>query len=217
MDEYTGLAKWGLLWLIAGVAIWAFFRVLTRSSSTETSPSQVQSEPEPEPSPPTLLDGLEFPGQPIITHAVEALETTFDALRSKRPADEQAHLFIFLTALVEEAYRHSFPDDLGLDSGNHEAFAGSVYGLAEESFVRHFGPWTPQDEDDMSEDFFDAVADCSLNIDGMWFDYLEEVDRSSEVGAWTRMLRRQHMPDFSDGVDAAAADMIAEKIMTLRP
>ena len=142
MDEYTGFAKWGLLWVIAGVAIWAFFKVLGRSSSTETSPRQVEPKPELEPSPPTLFDGLEFPGQPIITHAVEALETTFDALRSKRPEDEQPRFFVFLTALVEEGYRQSFPDDLGLDSGNHEAFAGSVYGLAEESFVRRFGPWT---------------------------------------------------------------------------
>ena len=74
----------------------------------------------------------------------------------------------------------------------------------------------PQDDDDMSEDFFDAVADCSLDVDGMWFDYAEELDRHPGAGAWTRMLRRQHMPEFGDVVDAEAADMIAERIMTLR-
>lgn len=190
--------------------------MLTRSSSPEALPSFSIQEPEPEQSAPTLFDGLEFPGQPIIAHAAETLATTFDALRSKRPDDEQASFYIYITALVEEAYRQTFRNDLGLDSGNHEAFVGSVDGMAEEGFVKRFGPWMPQDDDDMNEDFFEAVADRSLDIDVMWFDYADERDRSPGAGAWTRMLRRQHMPEFGDDVDAEAADMIAERIATLR-
>ncbi len=213
MDEYTGFAKWGLLWVLAGVLVWSFFKVLTRPSQ---QPTPFIAPEEPEPGPPGAFEGLVFPGQPIIAHATETLETTFDALRPKRPAEEQPRFYIFLTALVEEAYRQSFRDDLGIDSGNHDAFANSLFGAAESDYERRFGAWQPQDEDDMSEDFFDAVADSSLDLDGMWFDYAEERDRRPGPGAWTRMLRRQHMPEFGDDVDDEAADMIADRIGTLR-
>lgn len=213
MDEYTGFEKWGLLWVLAGVLVWSFFKVLVRPSE---QPAPIPAPVEPEPGPPNALEGLVFPGQPIIAHATETRETTFDALCPKHLADEQPSFYVFLTALVGEAYRQSFPNDLGIDSGNHDTFWNSVLRAAKQDYERRFGFRRPQDEDDMSEDFFEAVSDSGLILDGMWFDYAQERDRGLGPGAWTRMLRRQHMSDFGDEVDAEAADMIADRIATLR-
>ena len=195
--------------------LWSVLKALARAPN-QPIPAVEQGEPEPEQGSPSLFEGLEFPGQPVIAHATETLESTFEAVGPRRPADEQPTFYTFLTALVEEAYRQSFRDDLGVDSGNHEAFANSIFGAAEQDYERRFGPWTPQDEDDMSEDFFDAVASASLDLDGMWFDYAEERERGDPDGAWTRMLRREHMSDYGDALDDEAARLIADRISTLR-
>lgn len=166
MDEYTGLAKWGLLWVLAGAVLWGLLKASARTSSAP-SPVREAREAEPEPAPLGLSEGLVFPGQPIIAHAIETLKTTFDAVGPRRPAGEQPTFYIYLTALVEEAYRQTFRDDLGLDSGNHEAFTNSLSGAADQDYARRFGPWQPEDDDDLSEDFFDAVASASLDVDGM--------------------------------------------------
>tara|TARA_R110000787_G_scaffold42319_7_gene104090 strand:+ start:52 stop:702 length:651 start_codon:yes stop_codon:yes gene_type:complete len=215
MDEYTGFAKWGLLWVLAGVLVWSFFKVLARPSEQPT-PSAAPFEPEPEPGPPAQFEGLVFPGQSIVAHATETLETTFDAVGPKRPDEEQPSYYVFLTALVEDAYRQSFREDLGIDSGNYDAFANSIYGAAESDYERRFGAWRPEDEDDYCENFFDAVADASLNLEGDWFLYAEERDHRPGPGAWTRMLRHHHHSDGGDDVDDEAADMIADRIATLR-
>lgn len=215
MDEYTGLAKWGLLWALAGAVLWGLLRASARTPNAP-SPVRDEREAEHEKSTPSLFEGLVFPGQPIVAHAIETLKTTFDAVGPRRPAGEQPAFHICLTALVEEAYRQTFRDDLGLDSGNHEAFTNSLFGAADEDYARRFGPWQPEDEDDLSENFFDAVASASLDVDGMWFDYAEERDRGGADGAWTRMLRRQHISEYGDELDEEAAGLIADRIATLR-
>lgn len=207
MDEYTGFAKWGLLWVLAGVFLWVFLRSMVRAREEPKAPVLSMPEPEPEPGPPTMLIGLVYPGQPIIDHATETLTATFDALKSK--ADEQARFYIFLTAMVVEAYVGSFRDDLGYESGNLDAFNNSVVHFAQKDFEARFGPWKPEDEDDTAEDFFDAVADQSLDLDGIWFNYAEQRDRGRE-GAWDRAF------DNGLDVDGAAADIIADRIATLR-
>lgn len=215
MDEYTGLAKWGLLWVLAGAVLWGLLKASARTSSAP-SPVREEGEAQHEQGPPGLFEGLVFPGQPIIAHAIETLKTTFDATGPRCPVGDQPTFYIFLTALVEEAYRQTFRDDLGLDSGNHEAFANSLFGAADEDYERRFGPWKPEDEEDTSEDFFDAVASASLDAEGMWFDYAEERDRGGTDGAWTRMLRRQHMSEYGGELDEEAAGLIAGRIATLR-
>lgn len=215
MDEYTGLAKWGLLWVLAGVVLWGLLKASARTSNAP-SPVREEREVEHEQGMPGLFEGLAFPGQPIIAHAIETLKTTFEAVGPRHPTGEQPAFYIYLTALVEEAYRQTFRDDLGLNSGNHEAFTNSLFGAADQDYARRFGPWQPEDEDDLSEDFFDAVASASLDVDGMWFDYAEERDRGGADGAWTRMLRRQHMSEYADELDEEAAGLVAGRIATLR-
>lgn len=215
MDEYAGFAKWGLLWIIVGVAVWSLIKALRQPSEPLTN-LIAPVEPDPVPKQPSSFEGLVFPGPSIVAHAGSTLEETFDSLRLKHPAEEQPSYYVSLTALVEEAYRQSFPRDLGIDSGNHNAFANSFIGSAEGNFERRFGPWKPDDDDDMRDEFADAVADSSLELDGMWFHYAQELDRDHQPGAWGRMLRRLHMSDGDDDSFDEAAAMIAGRIATLR-
>lgn len=213
MDEYTGFAKWGLLWVLAGVVVWSLIKVLARPVD-EPFPIKT-AEPDPEQNPPTAFEGLVFPGQPVVSHATDTLEATFEALNLHQPEDTRPAFYVFLTALVAEAYVTSFPGELGYDSGNLDAFWGSVLGAAEHAYETRFGSWVPEDEDDLCEDFGEAVADQGLNLDGLWFDYAAERDRGSP-GAWRRMLRRNHMGEYGFEAESDAADLIAARIATLR-
>ena len=63
MDDYTGFAEWGLLWVMVGVFVWLFIRSMLRPkllsrAVTEPENPLVQAE---QAGPPKLFDGSVSP------------------------------------------------------------------------------------------------------------------------------------------------------------
>jgi len=102
MDEYIGLAKWGLLWALAGAVLWGLLKASARTSNAP-SPVREEREIEHEQGTPGLFEGPVFPGQPIIAHAIETLKTTFEAVGPRRPTGEQPAFYIRLIPLRQVA------------------------------------------------------------------------------------------------------------------
>jgi len=207
VDEYTGFAKWGLLWVLLGLAVWVIF---FRPGSTASPAPEAVAPPAPPPRPPPPRIDPDV----MRTAAAAFVDDTFPHVEPSISEELRPSLFLYLCAQVTGAYRVEYLETLTEEES--EAFANHMWNASLARYEERFGAQAPREEDD-----FDPEAELAEWWDdclSLWSDFIERGRDTPLEQAWLFALRNNYFESQAPEWVAAQTEVavrLARRLPTL--